>query len=77
MAEVTPPEGHHGHDHSSSGSAHSVKDPVCGMSVEPDKTDHHARHDGRDYHFCAAGCRLPDAAPNLLATPNIIFPVRI
>ena len=35
----------------------SVLDPVCGMRVDPSKTAHHADHDGRDYHFCSAGCR--------------------
>lgn len=58
MAEVTPPP--HGsccHDHSPSGSAETVNDPVCGMSVEPDKTEHHASHEARDYHFCSSGCK--------------------
>ena len=31
-------------------------DPVCGMTVDPAKTAHHAAHDGTDYHFCSAGC---------------------
>ena len=34
-----------------------IIDPVCGMRVDPPKTAHHANHDGRDYHFCSAGCR--------------------
>ncbi len=34
-----------------------VIDPVCGMSVDPQKTAHHATHAGSDYHFCSAGCR--------------------
>ena len=34
-----------------------VIDPVCGMSVDPQKTAHHATHAGNDYHFCSAGCR--------------------
>jgi Cu+-exporting ATPase len=32
-------------------------DPVCGMSVDPEKTAHHAEHDGTHYHFCSEGCR--------------------
>jgi Cu+-exporting ATPase len=32
-------------------------DPVCGMTVDPATTPHHATHDGADYHFCSAGCR--------------------
>ncbi|NMW31260.1 heavy metal translocating P-type ATPase [Altererythrobacter sp. RZ02] len=34
-----------------------VKDPVCGMDVDPSKSEHHAQHDGHDYHFCSAGCK--------------------
>ncbi|WP_184153915.1 heavy metal translocating P-type ATPase [Sphingobium lignivorans] len=34
-----------------------VKDPVCGMTVDPARTAHHARHGGKTYHFCSAGCR--------------------
>ncbi|WP_420141355.1 heavy metal-binding domain-containing protein, partial [Sphingomonas sp.] len=34
-----------------------VKDPVCGMSVDPAKTAHHADHAGHPFHFCSAGCR--------------------
>ena len=39
-----------------SGTAHA-KDPVCGMTVDPAQTTHHAAHEGHDYHFCSAGCR--------------------
>jgi Cu+-exporting ATPase len=37
--------------------AKSVIDPVCGMTVDPAKTPHHAEHLGAAYHFCSAGCR--------------------
>ena len=33
-----------------------AKDPVCGMTVDPDRTPHHQVHDGRTYHFCSARC---------------------
>ena len=36
---------------------HGVKDPVCGMSVDPHTAKHRAEHGGRTYYFCAAGCR--------------------
>jgi Cu+-exporting ATPase len=55
---------HHAHAHAASGccAGHAkaggqVKDPVCGMTVDPAATPHHAEHDGRDFHFCSAGCR--------------------
>ncbi|GAB3303029.1 heavy metal translocating P-type ATPase [Luteimonas notoginsengisoli] len=32
-------------------------DVVCGMSVDPASTAHHANHGGAEYHFCSAGCR--------------------
>ena len=46
-----------GHAAKPTGSAAEVKDPVCGMTVDPDGTEHHAWHEGREYHFCSAGCR--------------------
>src|SRR5699024_1885651 len=35
----------------------SVKDPVCGMNVNPTTAGHRHKHDGRTYYFCSAGCR--------------------
>ena len=35
----------------------TVKDPVCGMDVDPAKTAHHVDHASHVYHFCSAGCR--------------------
>ena len=34
-----------------------VRDPVCGMEVDPQGAAAHARVDGTDYWFCAQGCR--------------------
>nr|WP_246777275.1 heavy metal translocating P-type ATPase [Microvirga sp. VF16] len=36
---------------------HPVKDPVCGMMVDPHTTPHRAEHGGRPYYFCSARCR--------------------
>ena len=56
----------HPHNHASghaccaakaSDGAAVVKDPVCGMSVDPTTTAHRASHDGQDYFFCSVGCR--------------------
>jgi len=34
------------------GGSRTATDPVCGMTVEPGVTAHHARHDGETFHFC-------------------------
>lgn len=35
------------------------KDPVCGMTVDPEKKpDLHAEHNGTEYWFCGRGCLL-------------------
>ena len=34
-----------------------VRDPVCGMTVDPATTPHHAQFEGHEHHFCSAGCR--------------------
>ena len=31
-------------------------DLVCGMTVDPEKTAHHATHEGAQYNFCSTGC---------------------
>jgi Cu+-exporting ATPase len=67
-----------------SNAATTVIDPVCGMTVDPAKTAHHAEHAGHAYHFCSAGCRTkfvanPDAylgdkpKPEPMATPGAIW----
>jgi len=49
---------HAHHDQAAPGDAAGlVKDPVCGMMVDPAKTAHHADHADTTYHFCSAGCR--------------------
>ena len=35
----------------------SVRDPVCGMGVDPDRTAHRVEHGGETVFFCSAGCR--------------------
>jgi P-type Cu+ transporter len=34
-----------------------MKDPVCGMTVDPAKSAHRADHAGETFHFCSAGCK--------------------
>ncbi len=61
-------------------SAAAVRDPVCGMTVDPGATKHELEHGGKRYWFCCAGCaekfrrdpepylvqRLPSAGPALI-----------
>src|SRR5215211_2353757 len=54
----------HGSGDAAAGTGHRVKDPVCGMSVDPHTAKHRAEHGGRPYYFCSAGCRT-----KLLADP--------
>jgi P-type Cu+ transporter len=48
-----------------------AKDPVCGMTVDPDRTPHHQVHDGATYHFCGARCveRFRATPARFLAQP--------
>jgi YHS domain-containing protein/uncharacterized membrane protein YraQ (UPF0718 family) len=34
-----------------------VQDPVCGMSVDPAKTEYRSVQNGETYNFCSAGCK--------------------
>jgi P-type Cu+ transporter len=46
----------HAH-HEAAAAAVTVKDPVCGMDVDPRWSKHSATYDSRDFHFCSAGCK--------------------
>ncbi|RVA10245.1 heavy metal translocating P-type ATPase, partial [Mesorhizobium sp. M7A.F.Ca.CA.002.05.1.1] len=59
---------HSDHDHHAHGSCCStkgavpttksvVRDPVCGMTVDPVAGKSTVEHDGHTYHFCSQGCR--------------------
>ncbi|MBX3179375.1 MAG: heavy metal translocating P-type ATPase [Candidatus Hydrogenedentes bacterium] len=39
-------------------SGDGVKDPVCGMDVDPETAKHRADHGGATYYFCSDGCRV-------------------
>ncbi|MEE8389416.1 MAG: YHS domain-containing protein [Anaerolineae bacterium] len=34
-----------------------VKDPVCGMMVDPETAPVKTEHEGQTYYFCAPGCK--------------------
>ncbi|WP_244635576.1 heavy metal translocating P-type ATPase [Chthonobacter albigriseus] len=67
-------DGHHGHAHSGHDHAHgpsTVKDPVCGMDVDPATATHRAEHAGQTYFFCSAGCETKfKAAPERYTQPQ-------
>ncbi len=48
--------GHH-HHHDPMADSGKVKDPVCGMMVDPHATSHQAQYEGQPYYFCSSGCR--------------------
>jgi P-type Cu+ transporter len=52
----TAPHLHHHQNQPAAGGAGAVKDPVCGMTVDP-RTKPRAQHQGTDYFFCGLGCR--------------------
>lgn len=79
---LTPPPaagccGGHGPAHAAP-VANLIKDPVCGMDVDPATAKHHAHHQGADFHFCSAGCKTKfEADPEryLSGTPAPMAPV--
>ncbi len=59
------------------GHSHLVHDPVCGMTVDPHTSPHHAQLDGQDWHFCSAGCRtkfIADPQRYLEPQPEVAVP---
>ena len=58
-------ETHHPHDHAHGDccGGHGttapavLRDPVCGMTVDPAKQKPTLEHDGHTYYFCSEGCR--------------------
>ncbi|MBB4002926.1 heavy metal translocating P-type ATPase [Aurantimonas endophytica] len=54
------------HDHSACGAGTQepapVRDPVCGMTVDPTAGKPRLDHDGRVFHFCSESCRGKFAA---------------
>ena len=61
----------HGLGHGPEDDPAPVNDPVCGMTVNPEKSDYHAHHADQDYHFCSAGCRTKFVAdPDRYLSPD-------
>jgi Cu+-exporting ATPase len=56
------------HDHHDLIAGHSARDPVCGMTVDPHDTAHHAEHGGKTFYFCSSKCQAKFAADPLRYT---------
>jgi len=54
--------GSHGACCSSHHAGDGVRDPVCGMIVDPHVTPHRHPHNGHTYYFCSKGCLAKFAA---------------
>jgi Cu+-exporting ATPase len=52
----------HGPDTAVTAPGERVRDPVCGMMVDPVTSKHRFAHAGQTFHFCSAGCRTKFAA---------------
>lgn len=37
--------------------ANTVKDPVCGMEIDPTTAAGTSEHNGQTYYFCSIGCK--------------------
>ncbi|MBX8785006.1 heavy metal translocating P-type ATPase [Ochrobactrum sp. GRS2] len=47
---------HHRHHHGDHDHGNKVKDPVCGMMVDPAAGKPHMAYKGHEYHFCSDSC---------------------
>jgi heavy metal translocating P-type ATPase len=48
-----------------------VKDPVCGMDVDPATSPYSSERDGQTYHFCSEGCQAKfEASPETYLAPR-------
>lgn len=63
---------HHAHAHGADApAAKLVKDPVCGMTVNPETAKHSTMYAGQTYYFCRAGCREKfEADPQRYLSPE-------
>jgi P-type Cu+ transporter len=57
-----PASAGHAHADGSPAVGNGVRDPVCGMTVDPHKTAYRHQHAGHMHYFCSAGCRDKFAA---------------
>ena len=69
--------GHEAHEHQShrdrgaAAAADAIKDPACGMTVDPAKSPHRAEFGGRSYFFCSEGYLSPIIAAAAMAASSV------
>ena len=57
-AHIMGGRGHHGGHGKTDGTAEiQAKDPVCGMTIDRDKSTAAGVYRGKTYYFCSASCR--------------------
>src|SRR5271166_1977843 len=73
---------HHSHQQANSGGSGGttqlVKDPVCGMDVDPRTAKHSAEVGGSTYYFCCNGCKtkfVANPASYIAERPKVPAPV--
>jgi len=50
-----------------------VKDPVCGMEVDPATAAARSDYKGATYYFCSGGCKVDfDKDPDKYLDPNFV-----
>ena len=60
----------HGHHAEPASAIGTVKDPVCGMTVDPHTAKHRLEHHGHPFYFCSSGCRIKfEAEPERYLDP--------
>ena len=63
----------HGTNNDKADAAKTARDPVCGMMVDPNTTEHRSAHDGHPYYFCSTGCHTKfDADPEKYLAPTAL-----
>ena len=63
----------HGANNDKADAAKTARDPVCGMMVDPNTTEHQSAHDGHPYYFCSTGCHTKfDADPEKYLAPTAL-----
>ncbi|MXP24905.1 heavy metal translocating P-type ATPase [Altererythrobacter indicus] len=62
---------HHNHGHGPDEESHLVRDPVCGMSVNPETAKYTTTHAGEAYYFCNPKCLAKfEADPERYLNPS-------